>query len=58
MNTLEVRAACLALAEDLLAAELAETGDDVATSARVLSLAAAIHHVVTAWFAAEDEVPS
>lgn len=43
--------ACFALAEDLLAAELARTGADLATSAAVLSLATVVQRAVDQWYA-------
>lgn len=47
--------ACVDLAEHFLEAELRRTGADPATSAAVLSLAAAIQEAVETWYRARPE---
>ena len=55
MRTPSVDPACIDLAEQVLEAELRRAGIAVATSARVLSLAAAIQDAIETWYTEEAE---
>lgn len=50
MNAQGIDDGCVALAEDFMAVELAQIGEDQETSALVLSLAAAIQDAVDRWY--------